>query len=109
MDLNSLVFALGLFSAGVWLVFMISGDFKGKKKQVQRIPNAPRRSPQTGRNVATSAQRSAANSARRPTTPQVNVVNNSPAAAERVVAADSLQNMNAAILRETFERFSREL
>ena len=109
MDLNSLVFALGLFSAGVWLIVMISGDFKEKKKQVQRIPNAPRRNPQVGQRVAPSAQRNTANVARRPSTPQAVSINKSPAAAEGIVAADSLQNMNAAMLRETFERFSREV
>lgn len=100
MDLSSLVFALGLFSAGVLLIFMISGDFKEKKRQVQRIPDSVHRSPHAARHLPAVARQSS-------TPSRVNAVNASRTAAVKVEAVDQLQSLNAAVVRETFERFTR--
>jgi hypothetical protein len=100
MDLSSLVFALGLFSAGVLLIFMISGDFKEKKRQVQRIPDSVHRSPHATHNVPAVA--------RQPSTPsRVNTGDATRTMAVTVETADQLQSLNVAVVRETFERFTR--
>ncbi len=100
MDFSSLVFALGLFSAGVLLIFMISGDFKEKKRQVQKIPNSVQRTPHAANPVRAIA--------RQPSTPsRVNSVSAATAAAVKVEAVDQFQGLSVAVLRETFERFTR--
>jgi hypothetical protein len=113
MELSSLVFALGLFSAGVWLIFMISGDFKAKKRQVQQIPPGPRRGaqqPARRASIAGAQRSSTAVSTRQPSTPRhVEAVGNSLAAVEKAGAVDPLQGLSVAFVRETFERFTREL
>jgi hypothetical protein len=100
MDVSSLVFALGLFSAGVLLIFMISGDFKEKKRQVQKIPESVQRSPHAAHSVRAIARQAS-------TPPRVNSVNTATAAAVNVEAVDQLQGLNVAVVRETFERFTR--
>jgi hypothetical protein len=111
MEFSSLVFALVLFSAGVWLIFMISGDFKGRKGQVQQIPPAPHRNPQRPRPAPiTGARPHAFNSTRQTPTPQhVGAVGNALVVVEQAVAADPLQSLSVGMVRETFERFTREL
>ncbi len=111
MDLSSLVFALILFSAGVWLIFMISGDFKGKKKQAQQIPPpAHRIAPQPRRAANTAARAHAFGNTRQAQTPKPAVaVGSSLAVVEQAsAAADPLQSLSVGLVRETFERFTRE-
>ncbi|HEX7997619.1 MAG TPA: hypothetical protein VF528_04305 [Pyrinomonadaceae bacterium] len=101
MEVSSLVFALVLFSAGVLLIFLISGDFKGKKVQVQRIPDAPQRSPHVAPRVSKGTRQTST------PPPRLNAVKPAPATAARVETADQFQGLNVALVRETFERFTR--
>lgn len=99
MELGSLVFALILFSVGIWLIMTISGNFKEKNIHVQRIQDAPHKS-------ARAAPRAASAGARRQPVAPLLVKGNAPALpAGSVEAADQLQTINAAAVRETFERF----
>lgn len=112
MEFSSLVFALILFSAGVWLIFMISGDFKGKNKQAQHVPTPARRNPPRSPHVAnTPARAHAFNSPRQVQTPKpAGAVNSSLVVVEQATAgaADPLQSLSVGLIRETFERFTRE-
>jgi hypothetical protein len=100
MEVSSLVFALVLFSAGMLLIFLISGDFKEKKRQVQRIPDAPHRSPHGVPHASKGARQTS-------TPPRVNAIKPATATAARVETGDQFQGLSVALVRETFERFTR--
>lgn len=110
MEISSLLFALGLFVAGIWLIHVISGDFKEKTRRAQRIPDVQRRRPHAARHVSPAARGVAASSALLPPPMQKADSAYAPTAGvERVGPIDLLQDLNAAVVRETFERFTREL
>jgi hypothetical protein len=117
MELSSLLFSLGLLSAGIWLIFTISGDFKEKQRQGQRLDGAHAKRQPIARPAANAAARRAMTNAPRLSTA---LPLEAPRAAAATAAArasveqtkatvDQFQHLNAAVLRETFERFSREL
>jgi hypothetical protein len=110
MEISSLLFALGLFMAGIWLIFTISGDLKEKQRRAQRIPDVHRRRPHAARHVSSGA-RGPAESAARQSTP----VPEADAAAaasqtggERTEPVDESQGLDAAVVRERFEKFTHE-
>jgi hypothetical protein len=118
MELSSLLFSLGLLSAGIWLIFTISGDFKEKQRQGQRLDGERSRRPPIARPATNAAARRAMTNAPRLSTalpleaPRAAAAATAAARAsveQTKATADQFQHLNAAVLRETFERFSREL
>lgn len=110
MELSAILFSLGLFSAGIWLIFTISGDFKEKRRRVQRIEGVPRPSTHLARHASRSAPERAVSGARQLSTVKPVVAPGVAAnAVEKFGTVDPFEGMNAAFLRETFERFTREL
>ena len=110
MEISSLLFALGLFMAGIWLIHIISGDVKEKTMRAQRIPNAQRRRPHAARHVSSGARGVAASGALLPPPMQkADSAYASTAGVEKVGPIDLLQDLNAAVVRETFERFTQEI
>ncbi|HEY0385532.1 MAG TPA: hypothetical protein VGC64_05950 [Pyrinomonadaceae bacterium] len=104
MEISSLMFALGLLSAGIWLIFTINGEFKGKQRREQRFPptlhgNQPlARQTQTARRTALS----------RPAAPPVPAVKTEPLADKQQSASDKWETLDAAVVYERFEKLTRE-
>jgi hypothetical protein len=112
MDLSAFLFSLGLLLAGIWLVFAISGDFKEKKRQAQRIALPGNRNPLTAaaaRQTAHGQGRIAPSAARTPPPPVNMLAEAAPAGTEKAAAVDQFQGLTVSSIRETFERFTREL
>ncbi|MDX6696414.1 MAG: hypothetical protein QOF02_4017 [Blastocatellia bacterium] len=116
MELSSILFAFCLLSAGIWLIFTINGDFKEKQRQGQRLaasapvkrlpaarPAAATARAATGRAMTNARQLSPAPTVE---SPRAAVA---PAKVEQAGAIDPFQLLNTAVMRETFERFTREL
>lgn len=110
MDVSSLLFAFCLLFVGVWLIVSISGDYKEQRRHEQRIPDRPRRNLRAGHNDASRARTRVTSNARQPSTPApVETLKTSSVGVEKVGTVDQLQHLNVAFLRETFERFQRDL
>lgn len=108
METNSLLFSLGLLLAGVWLIFTINNDLKEKRRQVQRVLDTPRRNPQMAHRVSNGVWRETENNARhRPSPPPVEASKAATANSKKADVTDPWQTLNAAVVRETFERFTR--
>lgn len=109
MEIGSLLFALGLFMAGIWLIFIISGDFKEKKRRAQSIPDVQRRRPHAARHVSSGARGGAESSARQ-TQPasKADSPGASTAGVEQAGPTDESQGLNTAVVRERFEKFTSE-
>jgi hypothetical protein len=110
MDLSTLLFSLILLSAGIWLVYNVSGEFKSKNRQAQSFADAPYRRPQVVRRNAQAAR----NSLERVSRPsasamKIDAPQASTARLETLGAADQLQSLSASFVREKFERFQRDL
>lgn len=105
MEISSLMFALGLLSAGIWLIFTINGEFKGKQRREQRLPIAPHRNQPLARQTST-ARRTAALS--RPAAPPAPTAQIAPAVDEQKSVADKWQSLDASVVYEGFEKFTRE-
>lgn len=106
MEVSSVLFALGLFMAGIWLIFIISGDFKEKKRRAQRIPDMHRRRPHAARHVSSGARGVAESSAQQQQPPVPDV--DSTAGVEKAGPTDESQGLNTAVVRERFEKFTSE-
>lgn len=110
MEISSLLFSLGLFSAGIWLIFTINGDFKEKRRQGQRTAGVPRPTPHLARHAARNAQGRAIGNARQLSASKpVSAPRATPNDVEKRGVTDQFEGLNAAFLRETFEKFKREL
>ncbi|HEY0405371.1 MAG TPA: hypothetical protein VGC89_06570 [Pyrinomonadaceae bacterium] len=110
MELSSLLFSLGLLSAGIWLILTINGDFKEKQRQGQRLAAAPAKQQQLARPPAAATRRAMTNARRLSTAPTVDSPRSAaPPTAEQAEATDQFQHLNAALVLETFERFRSEL
>jgi hypothetical protein len=110
MDVGTLLFALILLSAGIWLIYNVSGDFKEKGRQGQRFADVPYRKP----HVANRSTPGACNSLERvshtyPSAPKIDAQKASAVRLERLITADPLQSFSESFVREKFERFQREL
>lgn len=105
MEISSLMFALGLLSAGIWLIFTINGEFKGKQRQEQRFS-----SPVPNRNQTLPRQTTPARRTVLPPTPAppARAAKIATVADERKGAADKWQSLDAAVVYEKFEKFTRE-
>jgi hypothetical protein len=109
MELNALLFSLGLLLAGIWLIFTISGDFREKKRLEQRAAEPPRRHPHAARYVPPVAQPSAANHSRQSSTPtRTDAPIAAPKVAEKKEPVDPFQDLSVSVIHETFERFNRK-
>jgi len=110
MELSALLFSFILLTAGLWLVFMISGDFKKRSRQEPSVPDAARRIPHAARHVPSGASPRVAGSRQQSSTPpRAESPNASTADIEQALPVDRLQGLNVRVVRETFERFTREL
>lgn len=108
METSALLFSLGLLLAGVWLIFTINSDLKEKRRQVQRIPDTPRRNPHTMPRVSNVVQRETGNSARhKPSPPPLEASKAPTAKSKKADITDPWQTLNTALVRETFEKFTR--
>lgn len=109
MELSSLLFSVGLFSAGIWLIFTISGDFKEKRRQGQRTASV--RPPHPARRVSSSRAPgiTATSALRISTTPPVDAPRAQPNEVDKQTSTDPFERLTAAFLRETFEKFRRDL
>jgi hypothetical protein len=101
MEISSLLFALGLFMAGIWLIFIINGDFKEKKRRAQQISDAQHRRPLPSRRVAQGGARQSPAS-------KGNATDSATAGGESAEPIDEQQGLNTAVVRERFERFTHE-
>lgn len=109
MDTSSILFALGALMAGIWLIFIINGDFKEKRRGKHAFgPMPPARPTAASRPRAVRTGAPSVNNLRRPAVPAVKATSGSPAGAEQGLVADQLENLDAAAVRETFERFRHE-
>jgi hypothetical protein len=109
VEISSLLFALGLFVAGIWLIRITGGDFKEKTMRTQTIPDVQRHSPHATPHVSSDAGGVAVSGARHPSPMQNDSAFAPTAGVERVGPIDRLQDLNAAVVRETFERFTQEI
>jgi hypothetical protein len=108
MEISSLLFAFGLLSAGIWLIFTINGEFKEKQRREQGFPAAPNRNPQLARAPSSTAPRRAALARTSESPTPAHPAKIPLAADERTTAADKWQSLDAAFVYESFERFTRE-
>lgn len=110
MDSSSILFALGSLMVGIWLIFVINGDFKEKRRGKPATgPMQPAKPAPVKRARPTAGGAHSLSSLRQPVVPAVKAGKASPAGAERGSAAgDRLESLDAAAVRETFERFRHE-
>lgn len=110
MDLSTLLFALILLSAGIWLIHTIGGDFKEKSRQGQRVADVSYRKPQVARRSTPSGRNSLERVSRASTSaPKIDAPKASTVGLEQLETADHLQSLNASFVREKFDRFQRDL
>lgn len=110
MELSALLFSCILLTAGLWLIFMISSDFKKKRGQGQSVPDAARRISPAARHIPSGTSPRIAGSRQQSSTPpRVESPNASTADIGQALPVDRLQGLNVRVVRETFERFTREL
>lgn len=112
MDFGAVLFAFGLLMAGMWLIFSMSRDLKDKNRRTQQEIEVAlqQRRPTNGGRASTAGR------ARALSRPPAQVAlalkatrqGASPARGETGATADQLQNLNAAFVRETFEKFIRK-
>lgn len=111
MDIGALLFALGLLMVGIWLIFKMSSDLKEKTRRPQAVAITPQRKPQPARQVSARVRQPLESRPRAlepPPAPQTERIGASPAGGERSAAgADQWEYLNVAMLRETFEKFTR--
>lgn len=108
MEISSLLFALGLFMAGIWLIFTISGDLKEKQRRAQRIPDVQRRRPHAARHVSPGVRGATAGGAQQSPPVKEADAPASQAGVEKTGTVDESQGLDAAVVRERFERFTHE-
>lgn len=110
MDSSTILFALGSLMVGIWLIFVINGDFKEKRKgKPLPGPMQPSKPAPVKRGRPTAGGAHSLSNLRQPVVPPVKSAKASPAGAERGSAAgDRLESLDAAAVRKTFERFRRE-
>lgn len=111
MDSGSLVFSLGLFLAGIWLVLVIRSSFKTKKEKAQRISHSHYRRHQARHisstpNMTTTAADAAKSMRQTSTTTSVESLETARAGVNASQTAEQLQYLNLSSLRETFEKFT---
>jgi hypothetical protein len=97
---------------GIWLIFIISGDYKEKKRQEQRMIAAPIRHPPAPARPAAAPvarPRAAPSSLRSATPPALDSPDAASAGIEKSASLDQWQGLSVSAIRETFERFRREL
>lgn len=110
MDAGTLLFALILLSAGIWLIHSIGGDFKEKSRQGQRFADVSNRKPQVERRAAPVSPNGLEKASYTPVAAmKIEVPKTSTAGLEQLETADRVQGLNASFVREKFERFQREL
>lgn len=109
MEISSLLFALGLFMAGIWLIFTISGDLKEKQRRAQRIPDVQRRRPHAARHVSPGVRGATAGGVKQsPPVKEADAPDASQTSVEKTGMVDESQGLDAAVVRERFERFTHE-
>ena len=110
MDFGAVLFAFGLLMAGMWLIFSMSRDLKDKKRRTQEIEVALQRRPMAVGRASTAVRARALSSPPAPVPLALKATGQDafPARSETGATADQLQNLNAAFVRETFEKFIRK-
>jgi hypothetical protein len=108
MEISSLMFALGLLSAGIWLIFMINGEFKGKQRHGQRFPPAPNRNQPLARQTSTARRTATTTALARPDAPPAPAVKIASVPDEQKRTTDKWQSLDASVVYERFEKFTRE-
>jgi hypothetical protein len=105
MDFGAVLFAFGLLMAGIWLIFDMSRDLRDEKRRTQEIEAALQHRPTAVRPPRRAMSVRAVVRLPAPSPQPIQSKDASRPVRETGATADLLQNLNAAFVRETFEKF----